>query len=98
MLESKIIILLPHKPINHNKMKKVFFLLGLSIPILFSMTFKEADSKSGHSPQVHFTIPLKPKSTILINHYEMSKYLKKGYQVQDSFETATGIKLLMVKY
>ena len=99
MLESKIIILLPHKPINHNKMKKVFFLLGLSIPILFSMTFKEADIKSGHlNRQVHFTIPLKPKSTILINHYEMSKYLKKGYQVQDSFETATGIKLLMVKY
>ncbi len=81
-------------------MKKVFFLIGFSIPILLSMTLKEAKSQSLRSPKnVVFTIPVKPKSTILIYSQDLSKYLKKGYQVQDSFETATGtIKLLMVKY
>jgi len=97
-VKRKIILLLHHKPINHNKMKKVFFLVGFSIPILLSMTFRETSSYCGANPQIHFTIPVKPKSTILINHSEMSKYLKKGYQVQDSFETETGIELLMVKY
>ena len=81
-------------------MKKVFFLVGFSIPILLSMTFKEANSNSGHSPQVHFTIPVKPKSTIIIDNCYMNKYLKKGYQVQQMVHT-TGderVKLLMVKY
>lgn len=80
-------------------MKNVFFLIGFSIPILFSMTFQEADVIAGANPQIQFTIPVKPKSTILIYSQDLPKYLKKGYQVQDSFETATGrIKLLIVKY
>ena len=84
-------------------MKKVFFLIGFSIPILLSMTFKEANSVSGHSPQVHFTIPVKPKSTIIIDKDDLSKYLKKGYQVQQMVHTPVpsaygAIKLLMVKY
>lgn len=100
MLEYKNNILLHHKP-KDKEMKKVFFLVGFSIPILLSMTFNEANSISGHSPQVHFTIPVKPKSTIIIDKDNLSKYLKKGYQVQQmvyNTSTISSITLLMVKY
>ena len=102
MWESKIIILLPHKP-KDKEMKKVFFLVGFSIPILLSMTFSEANSYCGANPQIHFTIPVKPKSTILVNDRDLSKYLKKGYQVQEmiymgNYGTNGTTQLLMVKY
>lgn len=98
MWESKIIILLPHKP-KDKEMKKVFFLVGFSIPILLSMTFKESSSYCGANPQIHFTIPVKPKSTILVNDRDLSKYLKKGYQVQEIIFGKNGTtQLLMVKY
>ena len=99
MLESKIIILLPHKP-KDKEMKKVFFLVGFSIPILFSMTYSEAQSETHLAPQVVFTIPVKPKSTIIIDKGDLSTYLKKGYQVQQMVHTSNygTIKLLMVKY
>ena len=99
MWESKIIILLPHKP-KDKEMKKVFFLVGFSIPILLSMTFKESSSYCGANPQIHFTIPVKPKSTIIIDKGDLSTYLKKGYQVQQMVHTSNygTIKLLMVKY
>lgn len=79
-------------------MKNVFFLVGLSIPILLSMTFQEADVIAGANPQIQFTIPVKPKSTILIKEYQLSKYLKKGYQVQEMVQTNGNLKLCMVKY
>jgi hypothetical protein len=44
------------------EMKKVFFLVGFSIPILLSMTFREASSYCGANPQIHFTIPEAPKA------------------------------------
>lgn len=98
-MESKIIILLPHKP-KDKEMKKVFFLVGFSIPILFSMTYSEAQSETHLAPQVVFTIPVKPKSTIIIDKGDLSTYLKKGYQVQQMVHTSNygTIKLLMVKY
>ncbi len=82
------------------EMKKVFFLVGFSIPILLSMTFREASSYCGANPQIHFTIPVKPKSTIIIDKGDLSTYLKKGYQVQQMVHTSNygTIKLLMVKY
>jgi hypothetical protein len=83
------------------EMKKVFFLVGFSIPILLSMTFREANSYCGANPQIHFTIPVKPKSTIIIDKGDLSTYLKKGYQVQQMVLTSNNygtIKLLMVKY
>jgi hypothetical protein len=80
-------------------MKNVFFLVGLSIPILLSMTFREADAKTGYSPQIVFSVPIKPKATIIIEEYQLSKYLKKGYQVQQMVHTYNGyLKFCMVKY
>ena len=101
-MESKIIILLPHKP-KDKEMKKVFFLVGFSIPILLSMTYSEAQSETHLASQVVFTIPVKPKSTILVYDRDLSKYLKKGYQVQEmlymgNYGTNGTTQLLMVKY
>lgn len=85
-------------------MKKAYFLIGLSIPILFSMTFKEASSKTASSlPKIVYSVPIKPKSTIIVDGFMKSKYLKKGYQVQQMVHTPVpsnygAIKLLMVKY
>ena len=80
-------------------MKNVFFLVGLSIPILLSMTFREADVIAGANPQIVFSVPIKPKATIIIEEYQLSKYLKKGYQVQDMAHTYNGyVRLCMVKY
>lgn len=101
MLEYKNNILLPHKP-KDKEMKKVFFLVGFSIPILLSMTFNEAQSETHLAPQVVFTIPVKPKSTIIIDKHDLSKYLKKGYQVQEvsisRYSDYGTTELLMVKY
>jgi hypothetical protein len=98
LLEYKNNILLHHKP-KDKEMKKVFFLVGFSIPILLSMTFNEAQKKTGANPQIVYSVPIKPKSTLIVDSYDLREYLKKGYQVQNMVYTSQGhMFLLMVKY
>jgi hypothetical protein len=83
-------------------MKKIVLTLGLviaSIIILSSLTFNQANSKSGHSPQVQFTIPVAPKSTIITRETNVVfKYLKKGYQVQHAWSNNGWNYYVVVKY
>lgn len=71
---------------------------GIFMTLLLSMTVGEARKDTYSSQrQVVYLVPLKPKSTLLVrNCRNVSKYTKKGYQVQqiDSY----GDYVLFVKY
>jgi hypothetical protein len=83
-------------------MKKIALTLGIvvaSIITLSSLTFNQANSKSGYRPQVQFTIPVAPKSTIITKEINVVfKYLNKGYQVQHAWSNNGWNYYVVVKY
>jgi hypothetical protein len=67
---------------------------------LSSLTYKQAGDKLCSSVHVTFTVPLKPKMTVIVKEEKVYAYLKKGYQVQNAWHdhsTHTNM-FVLVKY
>ena len=81
-----------------------FTMLGafgvIVLVMLMSLTYKEADKQSGHSPQVIFTVPVRPKSTVIVDECKVRMYLRNGYQVQNAwFNNRDNVnRFVLVKY
>lgn len=75
------------------------FGVGFLMMILMSMTYSEAGTKTSNfvNHRIVYTVPLKPKSTIVIyTDKRLNELLSKGYQIQE----ADGYRrvFVMVKY
>jgi hypothetical protein len=82
-------------------MKKIVLTIGIvvaSIITLSSLTFNQAKTKTYYASLIQFTIPVAPKSTIIVKHYDVLKYLKKGYQVQHAWSNNGWNYYVVVKY
>lgn len=74
---------------------------GVACILLFSsLTFNQADLITSTNPSIHFTTPLAPKSTFIVDQTSVYKYLKKGYQIQNAWYNSNTYEnsFVVVKY
>ena len=50
---------------------------------LSSLTYKDAEKRGSHYTHIYFSIPIKPKMTVIVKEKKVYTYLKKGFQVQN---------------
>ena len=75
-------------------------LVGVSVFLLLSLTFKQAE-RSTTGKTVSYTVPIKPKRTIIVNGEEsVYNFLKKGYQIQCAWHSSQRYEnyYVLVKY
>ncbi len=71
-------------------MKKTILTVALvvaSILTLSSLSYNDARAKNTYGPQINFTVPVAPKSTIITTGRHVKEYLKKGYQIQNAWSS-----------
>jgi hypothetical protein len=84
-------------------MKKTILTVALvvaSIVTLSSLSYNDARAKNTYGPQINFTVPVAPKSTIVTDGLHVKRYLKKGYQIQNAWYNNTTYEnmYVVVKY
>lgn len=62
-----------------------FAVVFVLVFVLSALSYEQAYAKTPHSPQIHFIVPIKPKSTVITDDAHVYKYLKKGYQIQNAW-------------
>lgn len=67
---------------------------------LSSLTYKDAEKKGSHYTHIYFSIPIKPKATVIADQNTVYTYLKKGFQIQNAWSNSGTHKnmFVLVKY
>ena len=69
-------------------MKKMILTVVIIITVLVtlsSLTYKDAEKRTSTYTHIYFSIPIKPKMTVIVKEEKVYAYLKKGYQVQNAW-------------
>jgi hypothetical protein len=76
-------------------------LVSVSVFLLLSLTFKQAEKSTNYGKTVAYTLPIKPKKTVIVLGEEsVYKFLKKGYQIQCAWHSTKRYEnyYVLVKY